>query len=370
MNRRDDRYSATPGRWLIYGACMTVVVYAVAGAAAMGLARRGRTAARVPRWSVTGRAAAALGDSGIFASPLLPLGVQPVLAHADAESAAVAMAYWFAPSYQVAGVPYYQEHPTERRHICGRSYYVRPVMVIPDSVNVTSTGSDVVNLWGATWVMPVCDDAGRARTTVLLADEPTRLHVIQGGEPGDVPELVHPPGNMGRISGADAGRFRDWEQGISLTPETAVIFATTQLAGARVAEIPDAFMVAMSVGRPRSRERTPGAFLQGHACARWRLVLDRSVRLRSVPSGHVASSRVVYVVRGERGCSGALMLQIPKPAQPTTVPFSYLFRPPELRNVVIPPHNGHPGTFPPPEIRWAAWRVTEPLWFEEARLDR
>jgi hypothetical protein len=358
----------TPGRWVVYGACMTALVYTVAGGAAIGLARRARTAARVSLTSVTGRAAAAAGDSGIFASPVLPLGVHPVLAHADAESAAVAEGYQFVPSYQVAGTPYYRQHPTERRHFCGRAYYVRPVMVLPDSVRHITARNDVVNAWGATWVMAVCDDAGTARTLVLFADEPTRLHVIQGDQPGDVPELVRPPDQLGRIFGAKIRATRDMENGIALTPETAVIFATAQLAGAgaRVAEVPEAFVVAIHTGA-RPGGRGPGTFVQPYNCPRWRLTLDRLVRLRGMTSGQVVNTRTVYVVRGTDGCRGALAVQIPTPAQPTTVPFTYPVPLRAPRHGVLS-ESGRRVEYPTPELRVAAWRVAEPLWFEEARL--
>src|SRR5689334_22717664 len=119
----------TPGRWLTRAAFIAVLVYAVAGIGAFGLSERAARGARVPRAFVAGRAAAALGDSGVFASPIVPLGAHPTIPHADAESAAVAVGYREAPSVQdLTALPEYKEIPLVRRHFCGRSYYVRPVV--------------------------------------------------------------------------------------------------------------------------------------------------------------------------------------------------------------------------------------------------
>jgi hypothetical protein len=269
------------------------------------------------------------------------------------------------------GVPYYKERPTQRRHFCGRSYYVRPVVALPDS-EVPSVTSDIVMTWGPAWVMPVCNDAGIVRTSVLLADAPTRMRVIQGDQPGDVPELVNPPRSFGRIVGWDAKSFPDWERGIGMTPETATGVVTTQLAGAgaRVTEVPEAFMLVMPPRETALRASLPQPFIQTHACPRWRLTLDRPVTLRGMTSGKVIDTRTVYVTRGGNGCSGIPTLQIPQPPQPTTLPFLFGVRPGMPRDSAVPPLNGRPATLPPPEMRWMALRVTEPIWFEEARLLR
>lgn len=349
---------------------MFILVYVVVGTAALGLARRALTRARVPPGSVTGHAAKAVGDSGVFASPVLPPSVHPLIAHADAESAAVAMGYWYAPSYQVRGLPYYHVRPTERRRFCGRSYYVQPVVALPDSAEVPSVTSDVVMTWGAAWVMPVCDDAGRVRTSVLLSDAPTRMRVIQGDQPGDVPELVNPPDTFGRIGGWDARLFPDWERGIGMTPETAVAVAAAQLAGtgARVTEVPEAFMLVVPSRKAVLDASSPQTSVQTQTCPRWRLTLDRAVTLRGMRSGQVVRTRTVYVARGATGCAGALTLQIPRPAQPATLPFSYGVRPDESRHSAVPPRRGHPARLQLPEMRSTALKVTEPIWYEAARL--
>jgi hypothetical protein len=72
----------------------------------LACAHRAPTVARLAPGSVTGRAAAALDDSGLFTSPVLPRGVRPVIPTADAESAGVAMGYWGVPSYQDRTVAY------------------------------------------------------------------------------------------------------------------------------------------------------------------------------------------------------------------------------------------------------------------------
>lgn len=354
------------------GACAAVLVYAVAGAAALGLVQRAREGARVRRDVVTGRAATAVGDSGVFASPVLPAGVHTVLAHADAESAAVAVGYMKAPSYQIVTVPYYKVRPTERRHFCGRSYYVRSVAEPPPaSVSDSSVTNDPVTIWAPAWVLPVCDDAEMVRTSVLLADVPTRLRVVQGDQPGDVPELVHPPDSYGRIVGLDAKYFPDWERGVGMTPETAVALAAAKLAGtgARVSEVPEAFTIVMAFPPP-VRSSLSNSAPQTPTCSRWRLALDRTVTLRGMATGQLVRTRTVYVMRGKHGCDGTPTLQIPLPSQPTTLPFWYGVRPGWPRNWVLPPVNGRPQRPPDPEMRTTALRVTEPVWFEEARPSR
>jgi hypothetical protein len=345
-------------------------VYAVAGAAALGLAQRAREGARVPRGTVTGRAAAALGDGAVFAMSSPPPGVRPVIALADAESAAVAMGYRMAPSYQVLGVAHYKTRPTERRHLCGRSYYVRPVVALPDSVEVPSVTSDIVMTWGPAWVVPVCDDAGTARTTALVADAPTRTRVVLGDQPGDVPELVYPRDGYGHIGAVHPSASRGWERGIALTPETAVAVAAAQLAGmgARVTEVPEAFMFVLPPRGPEQRSSMRQTSTQP-GCPRWRLTLDRAVTLRGKASGQVVRTRTVYVARGDNGCEGAAALQIPRPAQPTTLPFMYGAHV-GVPDPVAPRRGPLPFDFRPMEIRWTALRVTEPVWFEEAGLSR
>jgi hypothetical protein len=282
------------------------------------------------------------------------------------------MGYWFAPSHQVRSVPYYQERPTERRHFCGRSYYVRPIVALPDSADVPSVTSDLVMTWGPAWVMPVCDDAGRVRTSVLLADAPTRMRVVQGDQPGDVPELVNPPGSFGRIAGWDARYFPDWERGIGMTPETAVAVVMAQLAGtgARITEVPEAFMLVVPPRVPELRARLPQPNIQTHLCPRWRLTLDRAVTLRGMTSGQLVRTRTVYAARGDIGCAGAPTLQIPRPAQPTKLPSWYSVRPGMPRDSVVPPRGGRLAVVPLPEWRWTLLRVTQPIWYEAARLSR
>lgn len=342
---------------------MGVVVYALVGAAAFGLVHRALTGARVPRGAVTGRAAVAVGDSGVFASPIVPSALRPVIPHTDAESAAVAMGYWLAPSYQVRGVPYYKERPTEGRHFCGRTYYVRPLVTLPDSADIPSVTNNPMMMWGPAWVIPVCNDAGFVRTSVLLADVPTRLRVIQGDQPGDVPEMVYPDSTFPKITGWDAKYFPDWERGIGMTPESAVAVAVAQLAGtgARVTEVPEAFMLVVQTPKP-PQDYT---MIQSSHCPRWRLTLDRTVMLRGMTSGQVVRTRTVYVVAGDYGCGGAATLQIPRPAQPSTLPFLY-----GVRSIALPSLGGQRAAPPPPEMRSTALRVTEPIWFEEARIHR
>jgi hypothetical protein len=332
----------------------------------LACAHRTPTVARVLRGSVNGRAAAAVGDSGIFASPVLPRGASPVIPPTDAESAAVAMGYRDAPSFQDLTVPYYHLIPTERRRFCGRAYYVRPVMTMPDTIVVRSiTGNDWMT-WAPTWVVPICDDKGIVRTSVQLTDLRQGFRVIQGPGPRDVPELVPDSGTFPHIAQSRAKEMGDWERGIGMTPETAVgtIAELLRTTGARVAEVPEAFMMVRRFPPSPPLIRHP-RILGGLAdCPRWRLTLDRPVSLRGATTGRVVRTQTVYVTRARSGCRGAPVMQIPTPAQPTTVPYMY------DANANRPlPRNSRDLLRRRPDFRWTELRVLEPLWFEEARLE-
>ena len=339
-----------------------MLLCAIAGISALACAQRVSTVARVPRGSVTGRAAAAVGDSGIFASPVLPLDVATVITHADAESAAVAMGYWMAPSVHDLTVPYYHEIPTERRLFCGRSYFVRPVVAMPDTAVVLSNSGNDWMMWAATWVMPICDEKGLVRTSVHLADIPLGLRVIQGPGSRDVPELVPDSGTFPHIGQWRASEIGDWERGIGMTPETAVAVATALLGktGARIVEVPEAFTILRLLEPEPPLIRSPRVVADVAICPRWRLTLDRPVPLRGTASGHVVRTQTVFVTRGAGGCRGAPLLQVPTPTQPATVPFMYNASRPSPAGRYVGPR--------PAEFRWTELRVLEPLWFEEARL--
>jgi hypothetical protein len=353
---------------LASGACLIVAAYAVAGLWALGMAERLQDGARIPTRIVTGGAAAALGRNGTFAMTGAPPGVLPTVPLVDAESAAVALAYRSAPTHKVMRLGELVERPSERRHVCGRSYYVRSVVTVPDSVAKQPFTADMVMFWGPTWVVPVCDDAGTARTTAIVADAPTRARVVLGDQPGDVPELVYPRDGYGHIVSMP-GRFRGWEQGIALTPETAVAIAARELAGtgARVAQIPEAFKLVLPPSATPRDSTMDQSMSQPGACPRWRLTLDRDVTLRGTVSRQVVRTRTVYVARGDNGCEGAPTLQIPRSTQPTTLPFWYGMRPP-VPHPVVPRQGPLPADLSPLETRRAALRVIQPIWFERARL--
>ena len=319
------------------------------------------THARVPRSSVTGRAAAAVGDSGIFASPVLPRGAVPLIPHADAESAAVAMGYWEAPAVQDRTVPYYHEIPTERRHFCGRSFYVRQVAAMPDTTVVRTQGGNDWMMWAPTWVMPICDDKGTVRSSVEFTDLPTGLHVIQGPAAHDVPELVPDSATFPHISQWPSKFMHDWERGIGMTPETAVTVAVAMLerTGARVAEVPEAFVMVRQIDASPPANPSTQIVADLAICPRWRLTLDRPVTLRGANTGQVVRTQTVYVTRSESGCHGKPVLQIPKPSQPETIPFMYNANQPRPGSRIVGPNNA--------DFRWIALRVIEPIWFQSAR---
>lgn len=355
------RHDTTRAGWLTRSVRIGALAFAVASGIAC--APPGGTRARVPRGSVTGRAAAAVGDSGIFASPVQPRGVRPVIPHADAESAAVAMAYMAAPSFQDPSVPYPHSIPTEQRRFCGRSYYVRPVVAMPDTTIVRSMSGNDWMTWSPTWVMPICDDEGIVRGSVHFTDLPPRLRVRQGPGPRDVPELVPDSGTIPHIGEWPLMFMRDWERGIGMTPETAVAAAIALLGktAARVAEVPEAFMIVKVVDPSPPMIRMPR--IVGHLamCPRWRLTVDRPVTMRGIGSRQLVRTRTVYVTRKQDGCLGAPIVEIAMPVQATTVPFMYAVMP-QLGTRVPRPYDL--------ELRWTTLRVVEPLLFEEARLER
>jgi hypothetical protein len=362
------RESLRPRSWLTNAVSAALLLVSVAGAAGLGIIQRIRMGPRVPSALVTGRAAAALGDSGAFAMSAAPAGVRPALALADAESAAVAFAYWFAPKWKVFRPREIVERPSERRSVCGRSYYVRSVVVVPDSVARIATTTNMLMQWGPEWVVPVCDDFGRARTTVTVGDAATRLRVVLGDQPGDVPELVFPRNERWHVSWAPEKLMHEWERGIALLPETAVRAATAQLSGtgARVADVPVAYRIVVSPQELKVGSMAQPPFGQGPSCPRWRLVLDRVVTLRGVTSGRIVDTRTVYVTRADMGCGGVPLLQIPQPTQPPTLASWYRVEdgtpnPELLRGACL-------AVPPPSDTRCTELRVTEPVWFVEARL--
>lgn len=359
----------TPRHRLPRGAYVLLLACALAGAAALGLARREQMGGGIPLTMVTGRAGAAVGDSGVFASPALTEGVHPAIPHADAQVAAEAMAYWDVPGYQDLTVPYYQERPLERRHYCGRTYYVRPVVVMPDTTLVRSNTANDWMLWAPTWVVPICDDAGRVRTSVHFADVPQGLRVVQGDRQDDVPELVPDSGTFPYIGFLSERMLPGWERGIGTTPETAVAVAVARLrgTGARVTEVPEAFTNVMLLDPAPPVADSSRITAHIAICPRWRLRLDRSVVLRGAASNQVVRTRTVYVTRGKGGCTGSPMLQIPTPQQPTMVPFMYLAQLRLPRSIAMPPTGDGPAGLPDLKPQWTTLRVSEPIWFEEAR---
>lgn len=340
-----------------------LLLWIAIGAIACTRAHGESARAVVPRGSVAGRAAMAVGDSGIFASPVLPRDAHPVIPHADAESAAVAFGYWNAPSVQDLTVRYYHEIPTERRHFCGRSYYVRPVVEMPDTVVVQTNSGNDWEMWAPTWVMPICDDEGTVRSSVELVDVPTGLHVIQGPAAHDVPELVPDSGTFPHMGQWTSAQIHVWERGIGMTPETAVAVVAASLGrwGARVVEVPEAVMKVRLNPSPPAAFPSPRVVGEIATCPRWRLMLDRPVTLRGAASAQVVRTRTVYVNRnGKSDCGGDPVLEIPTPSQPPMIRFMYFVRPPLAPGTRVV----HPAA---PEARWTTVRVLEPLWFEEAR---
>lgn len=351
---------------------MALFIYAVAGVAVLGL-ERASMGARVPKAFVTGRAATAIGDSGRFATPVLPRGARLTIHHADAESAAVAFGYWDAPSVQdLTALPDYEEIPLERRHFCGRTYYVRPIVAMPDTNVIRENNGNAWGMWAPTWVIPICDDREQVRTTVIFSDVPVgRLRVIQGARPGDIPRLVPAPRTFPHIGFWSSRIFPDRERGIGMTPETAVNVAMTQLrgTGARVAEVPEAFTMIVPPNASRRAAADSQPFAPTAECSRWRLTLDRAVALRGLVTGQIVRTSTVYVTRGDNGCRGIPALEIPMPSQPTSMPLMYMI-PHQGRDSLRPQQRRRPSDLPGFDPGWTTVRVVEPIWFEPAGMLR
>ena len=181
-----------PSTWLLLAARLGAFLTVLVLAAVVGLSWHARYGTRLRPSVVSGRAAAALGDSGVFAMHGAPPGILPKLPLADAESAAVADAYRVAPTHWIRRGKEILERPSERRHVCGRAFYMRPVISVPDSLSKQRITTDLALLWGPVWIVPVCNDAGIAETTAAVADAPTELRVTLGDQPEDVPELNFP----------------------------------------------------------------------------------------------------------------------------------------------------------------------------------
>jgi hypothetical protein len=178
---------------------------------------------------------------------------------------------------------------------------------------------------------------------------------------------VFPFGDFPRIVGWDARVFPDWERGIGMTPETAVAVAAAQLAGtgARVTEVPEAFTLVVPPLEPSQHAMANSIMVQTHMCSRWRLTVDRPVVLRGMTSGQLVRTRIVYVARSDNGCAGIPTIQIPRPTQPATLKFWFAVPPVAPRDSTVHGRRAEPS---PHEMRPIALRVTEPIWFEEARL--
>jgi hypothetical protein len=348
---------------------VALFIYAVAGIAVLVL-ERASMSARVSKAFVTGRAAIAIGDSGLFATPVLPRGARLTIPHADAESAAVALGYWDAPSVQdLTALPDYEEIPLERRHFCGRTYYVRPIVAMPDTTVTRAISGNVWGMWAPTWVIPICDDREQVRTTVIFSDVPVgELRVIQRDRPGALSRLVTPPRSFPHISSTSSRIFPNSERGIGMTPETAVNLAMARLrgTGARVAEVPEAFTLIVP---PNAWKRPPGdsqAFAPTAECSRWRLTLDRAVALRGLVTGHIVRTATVYVTRGDNGCVGIPTMEIPKPSQPTSVPVVYMVPHPGGPDSLLPRQRRRPTQWSGFGPGWTRVRVVEPIMFEPA----
>jgi len=188
------------------------------------------------------------------------------------------------------------------------------------------------------------------------------MRVIQGPGPRDVPELVPDSGTFPHITFAHSKQTATLERGMGMTPETAVAAITSLLAktGARVADVPDAFAMVRLMGPQPPLTSAPRVVGGESICPRWRLTLDRPIALRGTTSGQIVHTQTVFVARSLSACRGVPVVQIPTPSQPTTVPFVYYISRP------APP--GHRFPPPPPELHWTKLRVSEPIWFEAARL--
>lgn len=289
---------------LIRAVRVSALLTAVTAVAVLACALGAWPQVHVPRGSVTGQAAAAVGDSGIFAPPTLPRAAPGRSCHSQNTSASVPRAHRGTMVFRDRrlGYPTVPYEPGIRRD---RAPRMRTRVL--SSPNAGDAGCErredheyepSDNVAAAVGNSRMRRFGPRARLG-LLAGRPTRGAGHPGPGPTDVPELEADLETAPHI-GRDA-RFSsaDWERGIKPTPETAVATVAAVLGptGARVAEVPAAFAGGEKFG-PEDVFEHPGPkrtlFIQLVAqplSRRWRLTLDRAVTLHGTASRQVVRTR-------------------------------------------------------------------------------
>jgi hypothetical protein len=120
---------------------------------------------------------------------------------------------------------------------------------------------------------------------------------------------------------------------------------------------------------PNALKRAPGdsqAIVPNAQCSRWRLTLDRPLTLRGLVTHQVVRTSTVYVARGESGCQGNPVLEVPKASQPTTLSLMYMIPHPGS-NSLPPRHPRRPTELSGFDPAWTTVRVVQPIWFEPTR---
>ena len=172
---------------------------------------------------------------------------------------------------------------------CSRIYYVLPV--------VDRLPADLPRAFALPytprWVVPFCRTDGTSPVSVEVADAAPVLTVVDGKFVGSFSS----EGEYGVLaSGEDEDGY------LPLSPERAARFAATAT-GARVAEVPVAVMTHPGgLGNPAPAK-----------CMRWRIMLDRPVRLIGQYGEY--ETREVYV-RLTSYCFGEPVLQVVDRQQP------------------------------------------------------
>lgn len=166
---------------------------------------------------------------------------------------------------------------------CPRRYYVLPV--------VDRLPADLPRYfalpYAPRWVLPFCHVDGRSPLSIEVADAMPVLTVSNGTFEGSFD-------SQGEYGVLPSGPEEDGY--LPLSPEKAAVFAAAQT-GARVAQIP----VAVMTHRGNLGNVGPAK------CMRWRIVLDREVRLSGAYGTY--DTREVYV-RLRDYCSGDPVLQV------------------------------------------------------------
>jgi hypothetical protein len=287
-----------------------------------GTPRGGRVPVRVAAQTawVTGEALAALDTEGRFRFPLgtAVLGELPV---DTARNQGLLFARWRLNSSFGRGMVEGQREAfvdAGRLAECGRGYLRRsPYGPPPDSVPAS-----IRQTLGDFWVVPFCDRPGVPALLVGVAALANSVRFTSGG-------IALPDTTSGNAY-FTRGVPWYWEDEMFVSPEVAVAYVH-QITGLRVSRPPELVHGLRVLDDFLLRDVSI-------VCPRWRLQLERPIRVRGFMTLRELNATELYVL--DDSCtelSGGLVLAVPLPDQPATEVLRYRPTPnAALREVPIP----------------------------------